>query len=596
MVTKSVIEIEVSDAQFKDFFQLFEQYKEKLEAMPDDWKAVNAASTESSEALEVTAAAILGSMTESAGHASALTKNLREAAAAQREFGSASNVGSNNLKAMAKDAKALGESVFGIGKFLFKLGAIGIGSAAAGLFGIDALANSAVANQRSGRSLGLTTGQNRAFDNDLSRNIDRSTLTSVADAQNSYVGRVWLARATGMSQTDVQRTDAGSLSAQLALKAHDWWASTPESQHTDANLMATGFTQSGMSLADVRRQGNTPRSELEKAYATYKADAPGLSQSNSSINALYDFSRSLKNAGDHLEIDFANKLSDLNKNGALSSFITNLEKDAEILINGVFTDANMKSMQDGLTTFATYLGSQDFKDDVRGFVDNLKSLAKAMGWIVDRANSVLHPQDASTTDKVERVADDVWENMVGVGKAIWNPSRTIKSAIAGNVLTDPNNQAYLSNLEKNQALQPGLLGATAQVESSGRLDPGTSAAGAQGLFQFMPETAAALGVNNVYDFKQSSTGAAKLYAQLSKRYGGDVRKEIAAYNWKPAALDSDIKKHGADWERFAPTETQNQIQKVLSLMASNKSKTTVNLVVTNKSGTNVAVSANAAAI
>jgi len=604
MATKSVIEIEVSDAQFKDFFQLFESYKEKLEGMPDDWKKVNDAASEGTEAFAATAGAVLATLAEAAGHASALTKNLREAADAQKEFGSASHTGANNLKSMAKDAKALGESIFGIGKFLFKLGAIGVGAVAGSFFGIDALANSAVANQRAGRSLGMTTGQTRAFNNDLAeRYIDQGTLSNVADAQNSYVGRVWLARATGMSQSAVQSTDAGSLAAQLAIKAHDWWASTPESQHTDANLMATGFTQSGMSLADVRRQGNTPRAELESAYANYRKDAPGLSQSNSSVNALYDFTRSLKNAGDHLEIDLANKLSQLNKSGALSNFVTSLEKDAEILINGVLSESNLKAIEGGLKEFADYLGSPDFRADVKGFADDLGKLAKMLHWVTDPLpTDVTHPKPGSAWDTIDQVGDDVWDGMKHVGSVLWSPVKHAKALL--------NESPHPGNNPGNLRSAAGVPTVNGFANFQSQQDGYAAMAALLGSYPAKHHADTIASVINTWAPPSDHNDTAAYIADVSKWTGfapnqklnlsnaDTIAKLMSAmvrqeHGWKvsPEQIKSDIAQ--AHWK--TPGGSSDDVKNLMRQIASQQQKP-VNISVTNKSGTNVAVSANAGSI
>jgi len=105
-------------------------------------------------------------------------------------------------------------------------------------------------------------------------------------------------------------------------------------------------------------------------------------------------------------------------------------------------------------------------------------------------------------------------------------------------------------------VDPDLLRSLIAQESG--FDPNaTSAAGAQGLTQLMPSTAASLGVTNPYDPVQSIDGGAQyLRAQLD-RFGGDVSKALAAYNAGPGAV-----------ERFGGVppyaETQRYVQQVLS--------------------------------
>ena len=83
-------------------------------------------------------------------------------------------------------------------------------------------------------------------------------------------------------------------------------------------------------------------------------------------------------------------------------------------------------------------------------------------------------------------------------------------------------------------LDPALLAAVARQESG--FDPGAvSPAGAQGLMQLMPGTAAGLGVTNPFDPTQAVDGAARLLSDLLVRFGS-TELALAAYNAGPGAV------------------------------------------------------------
>lgn len=67
-----------------------------------------------------------------------------------------------------------------------------------------------------------------------------------------------------------------------------------------------------------------------------------------------------------------------------------------------------------------------------------------------------------------------------------------------------------------------------------------SRAGAQGLMQLMPATAARFGVVNAFDPEQNIRGGVKYLAWLLKRYNGDLTLAAAGYN----AGEGAVQRHG----------------------------------------------------
>lgn len=81
-----------------------------------------------------------------------------------------------------------------------------------------------------------------------------------------------------------------------------------------------------------------------------------------------------------------------------------------------------------------------------------------------------------------------------------------------------------------------LLLAVAWQES--HFDPlAVSKVGAQGLMQFMPQTWAEFGIGSPFSPQDSMRAGARYLAYLLKRYDGDVRLALAAYNAGPSAVD-----------------------------------------------------------
>jgi soluble lytic murein transglycosylase-like protein len=114
--------------------------------------------------------------------------------------------------------------------------------------------------------------------------------------------------------------------------------------------------------------------------------------------------------------------------------------------------------------------------------------------------------------------------------------------------------AEITAAAKKHGIDPALLAGLVKQESGFNPNAG-SPAGARGLTQLMPATAAGLGVTNVLDPAQSLEGGAKyLRAQLDA-FGGDVTRALAAYNAGPGA----VKRYGG----VPPyAETQNYVRAV----------------------------------
>ncbi|ATX78623.1 Transglycosylase SLT domain-containing protein [Mariprofundus aestuarium] len=106
-------------------------------------------------------------------------------------------------------------------------------------------------------------------------------------------------------------------------------------------------------------------------------------------------------------------------------------------------------------------------------------------------------------------------------------------------------------------LNPDLIAAVIHTESNFDKNA-VSHAGAQGLMQLMPATAAELGVTNPFDPEQNIMGASRYLKGLVERYDGDLRLALAAYNWGMGNLE----RHPGR----LPAETSNYIAKVLALI------------------------------
>ncbi|MEZ4754913.1 MAG: lytic transglycosylase domain-containing protein [Bdellovibrionota bacterium] len=106
-------------------------------------------------------------------------------------------------------------------------------------------------------------------------------------------------------------------------------------------------------------------------------------------------------------------------------------------------------------------------------------------------------------------------------------------------------------------LSPALIQAVIHAESA--FNPmAVSRKGAKGLMQLMPSNLNIYGVNNPFSPSQNIKAGAELLAKLVRKYNGNIRLVLAAYN----AGEGAVEKH----QGVPPyTETRNYVPKVISL-------------------------------
>lgn len=102
-------------------------------------------------------------------------------------------------------------------------------------------------------------------------------------------------------------------------------------------------------------------------------------------------------------------------------------------------------------------------------------------------------------------------------------------------------------------LEPALVKAVISIESRGN-PQAVSPAGAQGLMQLMPKTAADLGVTDPFDPAQNIKAGTRYLSQLLDRYQGNLKLALAAYNWGMGNVEKN--------SQALPKETRNYIVQV----------------------------------
>ncbi len=94
----------------------------------------------------------------------------------------------------------------------------------------------------------------------------------------------------------------------------------------------------------------------------------------------------------------------------------------------------------------------------------------------------------------------------------------------------------IAEASQKHNIESALIKAVIMHESGGDTTA-VSAKGAKGLMQLMDGTATMLGVEDPFDARQNILGGTKYLASLVKKFDGDYKKALAAYNAGPANVE-----------------------------------------------------------
>jgi len=117
-------------------------------------------------------------------------------------------------------------------------------------------------------------------------------------------------------------------------------------------------------------------------------------------------------------------------------------------------------------------------------------------------------------------------------------------------------ETVIYSMAQKYGVDPTLIQQVVKAES-GFNSNATSQAGAVGLMQLMPGTAASYGVQNAYDATQNLDGGTHFLKDLLDRFQGNIQLSLAAYNAGPGAVEK--------YQGVPPyKETQAYVQKIMT--------------------------------
>lgn len=441
----------------------------------------------------------------------------------------------------------------------------GVGGLAGGLvtggsiWGLERMASSAGAARRSSSGLGLGYGQQSAFGLAYNRLIDaQGFLGGVSTARGNVAsGAAGSLYTLGMDPTRGGNT--GDVANEALDRIRALAKTTPEGE-LGFLLQSNRLSELGLGTEDLRRLKNTPDSEYGEFKDAFARRTKQLEVEDRVLKRWQDLDVQLDAAAQKIKNAFIVGLE------ALATPLSNLSEglgNAVIALSGSKGFKTiLEKLATGLNTFAEYVGSEKFKDDVKLFVNSIEMLARktvaALRWIgvVPDPND---PNAGKSRDEVrrEKRAEEGSKVMDFIKKfndfvRPYDPmSKSIPATQSYGNFWGTQIQTGLgnSNLTRDQ-----LLHVVGQIESGNNPRAPRGKSGEYGQYQIMPGTGKQYGFTeqDLMDPDKNKAAAMSILADLSKRYNGNIQDILVGYNAGPGAADDWIKK-GRDMRHLNPT-------------------------------------------
>lgn len=373
MAVKSVIEVDIDvEGKLGAYVKKYKEYEDALKKTPNIWAKAGKEAAGAATSFEAGLAALLA-MLDTASQLADQTDKVKKGA---------DDVGSS-WKGAARWSKQFAENIGHATLSLAKW--VGIGSLASSLLGgiggiwaIDRLAGSAGASRRSAQGLGLSIGQQKAFEVDLGRVIDPdSFLGGVSEALGDRQKRANLFRA-GLTNADLvgKNTFQVSIAALQSIKKlvdatnPNAWGNLIEQR----NLGAFGIN----TVEDARRlHANDVSTYIKQA----RDDQGAFGFDDATAAKWQELDRTLDASKTKIESTFIRGLAPLA--GPLAHLSDAVSTAIENFL-GMNDPKRFKVVAAAIDKFASYIASPKFQTDMATLAANIALIAKetvrALEW------------------------------------------------------------------------------------------------------------------------------------------------------------------------------------------------------------------------
>jgi TP901 family phage tail tape measure protein len=262
-------------------------------------------------------------------------------------------------------------------------------------------------------------------------------------------------------------------------------------------------------------------------------------------NQLYQTNPELaKQVMDNI-VDLAKNFQDVDKIEAAKKAIDDLQNklDQGLKTTGVSTKENEKATA-ATDAYTLAINKLDLA------LDAIKNQLQDYPKYSEEYRKALAAEKKAIEEKIALAEKDL-ATMEKTGKAV--SGKKLVQASTGSYSGTYSN--IINKASSAYGIDANLIAAIIQQESS--FNPNSkSPAGAMGLMQLTSDSWSDFGSGDIWDAYDNIMAGTKEFATYLKKYGGDIKTALAAYNWGPGNVD----RKGLG---NMPSETQDYIPKVL---------------------------------
>ena len=378
---RSILDIDVQDEKFQKFAAAFGDFKDQADKLGAVWEQFSVDTKKPRAAIDA--------LDQAVGRAHRSSEKLAKTWATLGGHIESSDKRlskfERGIKTVERGLARVARLGMSIGKFALAAGGIG---AFGGLFGIDALANSAMNQQKAARGLGMPIGQVQAFKTYMQPYLSNPAgiLQSIMNARRTPEGEAALA-ALGFNpaQYDKPNLNRMGFANEVISRVRSLYVNERKNNPDvpiESVLKAFRVQSLGLGVEDVRRLANTPQSELSAVFSREQSAALQDQLSNKTATAWAKLKIQLDQAGIAIRNDLIKHLVKLAPVISLAS--KKIEGFIREFINSKTLgrwvadfSAGIKYGVHELSAFVKFLKSKEFAADMKTVRTDLKILGNA---------------------------------------------------------------------------------------------------------------------------------------------------------------------------------------------------------------------------